>query len=391
MSVSLVATHAIADVRPQSGGTARVVIDLMDALCEQTSIQPVLITQGLVGEPALASKDPRVQRIIVESHSVCALKLGLPFRGVLKKMVRKRPGIIIHNHGLWLPLNHWAARYASQRQIPMIIQPHGMLEPWALNHRAWKKRIALAMFQRHDLESARALIATSSEEFENIRKLGLRQPIAVIPNGVKIDVKDVSCMDSSRKSDVIRTVLFLSRIHPKKGLVNLISAWSKIDSQGWRLVVAGSDENGHLQEIKTLAAHLGIEVSVEFVGMVEGELKSRLYRHADLFVLPTHSENFGVVVAEALAYGVPVITTHGAPWQDLVTYRCGWWIEIGVEPLVRTLQQAMLLSDDERQKMGNCGQSYVQRFDWGIIAQQTAELYGWVLGIGPKPDFILTD
>lgn len=385
MSNEISVFHAIADIRPESGGTARVVVDLADALGAQASVQPVLIAQSLADGPTLASMNARVQRIIAEAQSPNALKSGLPFRRALHKAVKKSSGSLIHNHGLWLPVNHWASRLARKRDVAVVMQPHGMLEPWALNHRAWKKRIAMALFQWRDLASAKALIATSSDEYENIRKLGFRQPIAVIPNGVKIDAPETSGSHPTRKDGEDRTVLFLSRIHPKKGLVNFVHAWARIAPQGWRLRIAGSDEGGHLEEILRLAGELGIDQSVEYVGMVEGERKSALYRGADLFVLPTHSENFGVVVAEALAHGVPVITTHGAPWADLETHGCGWWIEIGVEPLVQALRDAMALSDDARRDMGKRGREYVRRYDWGAIAQQTVEVYRWVLGQGEKP------
>lgn len=377
--------HTIADIRPRSGGTARVVVDLMDALGKQQSIHPVLITQSLADEPTLASTNARVQRIIAGTQSPFALKSGLPLQKAMRNVIQKGEAALIHNHGLWLPVNHWASQFARKRGIALVTQPHGMLEPWALNHRAWKKRLALALFQREDLASAKALIATSLLEYENIRELGFRQPIAVIPNGVEIDLPEGSGLELTSRGDGIRTVLFLSRIHPKKGLINLVHAWAEIAPHGWRLRIAGSDEGGHLQEVLELAAKLGIDESVEYVGLVEGEQKSALFRDAELFVLPTHSENFGVVVAEALAHGLPVITTRGAPWTDLATHKCGWWIDIGVEPLVAAFREAMSLRDRERRDMGERGREYVRRFDWDTIAQQTIGVYRWVLGEGEKP------
>lgn len=119
--------------------------------------------------------------------------------------------------------------------------------------------------------------------------------------------------------------------------------------------------------------------------------KAALYREADLFVLPTFSENFGLVVAEALAYGLPVITTRGAPWADLETYGCGWWIETGMEPLVPALRAAMALSNAERRAMGERGRVYVRRYDWDVIAAETLALYRWVLGQGERPACVHVD
>ena len=134
-----------------------------------------------------------------------------------------------------------------------------------------------------------------------------------------------------------------------------------------------------------LVSQLGLGSAVDYVGPVAGARKAALYREADLFVLSTFSENFGLVVAEALAHGVPVITTRGAPWADLETYGCGWWIDTGVAPLVVALRQATALSDAERQAMGERGRVYVRRYDWHTIAADTLALYRWVLGQGERP------
>ena len=138
-----------------------------------------------------------------------------------------------------------------------------------------------------------------------------------------------------------------------------------------------------LGHARTLGAESeGLE---EAAGADAFQLRAALYREADLLVLPTFSENFGVVVAEALAAGVPVITTRGAPWADLETHGCGWWIETGVAPLVLALREALALSDDERRAMGERGLAYVRRYDWDVIAAETLALYRWVLGQGVWP------
>ena len=181
------------------------------------------------------------------------------------------------------------------------------------------------------------------------------------------------------------------RGHPVKGLFNLVRAWAQLNPAGWRLCIAGPDEAGHLQEVLALVKELGIQRGVNYVGPVDGAAKSALYNSADVFVLPTFTENFGVVVAEALAHGLPVITTRGAPWADLNAYGCGWWVDIGVDPLVQALREAMALSDDQRRAMGALGRVYVRRYDWDDIAQQTMDVYRWVLGKGQQPDCVRTD
>jgi len=186
----------------------------------------------------------------------------------------------------------------------------------------------------------------------------------------------------------MRKVLFLGRVYPVKGLLNLINAWARIRIDGWCLQIAGPDQDGHLAEVLKLVQQIGLKDSVQYIGAVDLDAKNQLFQSADLFVLPSFTENFGLVIAEALAHGLPVIATHGAPWRDLETYKCGWWIEVGVEPLAAALSAAMALSDVERQAMGGRGRDYVQRYEWRGIATQTVEVYRWILGYGSRPDFV---
>lgn len=264
-----------------------------------------------------------------------------------------------------------------------------MIDPWAIATKRWKKAVAWKIFQQRILDTASLLIATSEFEYAGIRGAGLKNPVAIIPNGISLDYTQNNSMQlRSDSRNARRTVLFLSRIHPKKGVLNLLDAWATVVDRGWRLVIAGPDDDGHLGVVLERIQKLGLTESVLYAGAVEGEAKNALYRKADLFVLPTYSENFGLVVAEALAQGVPVITTKGAPWRDLETYHCGWWVDVGVEPLITALRDAMARSDGERQAMGEAGRSYVRRYDWEQIAFQMRETYAWVLGQRGKPEWV---
>lgn len=386
-------THVVASLHPSAGGPSRTVTQLCDALAAHQDIDVALLSQSLFGEPVVQSTIGEVEATVAQSKSLLALRLGMPVHQELARLAKQRYQALIHSHGTWAPVNHWATRAAVSRKIPLISQPRGMLEPWALNHKALKKKIAMALFQRRDLESAALFIATAAMEYESIRALGLRQPVAVIPNGVlfgAIPVPDSSAVASVPHRPE-RLALFLSRVHPKKGIPTLLNAWALAAPQGWRLQIAGPDEGGHLAEVMALARKLGIDHAVDYLGELAGDAKAQAYLGADLFVLPTFSENFGVVVAEALAHGLPVITTRGAPWADLETFGCGWWVDIGLDPLVLALREAMALTDDERRAMGERGRDYVRRYDWGDIARQTIDVYRWVLGQGPQPDCVRTD
>lgn len=382
--------QVVASLHPRDGGPSRTVVQLTDSLAKNSDINVTLISQSFTGEPSLPSLNKKVKRNVIESSSHLALNCGFPIHRELSRI--SSCGInIIHSNGLWLPVNHWASIIARRYGFPLIIQPRGMLEPWAMSDKILKKRIAMKLYQRADINSAKALVATADSEYESIRQLGFRQPIAVIPNGVQFDfswnAETIPCLSKGE----IRTVLFLSRIHPKKGLLNLVRAWSQLSPKNWRLCIAGPNDGGHLDDVIALVQQLGLNESVIYVGDVDGEKKDLLYRRSDLFVLPTFSENFGVVVAEALTYGLPVITTHGAPWKDLESYSCGWWVEIGVDPLLAALRKATALTDDERHAMGERGKEYVRRYNWNDIAQQTIELYRWILDTGHKPECVIMD
>jgi glycosyltransferase involved in cell wall biosynthesis len=391
MSDHFLAVHVIPSLHPGWGGPSRTVVSLTDALAIVGGARVVLVSQGRAGEPAVASLNAAVDRQVLESRSSVGLKSGWPIRRQLLQLARMGIPDIVHNHGVWLPVNHWAASFARHQGSVLVTHPRGMLEPWAFSHKGWKKRIAMNLYQWRDLVTARVLIATAEREFLNLRALGLTQPIAVIPNGVKVGMSCPGDAAIAHDQNRQRTILFLSRVHKIKGLLNLVSAWAKLKPTGWRLLIAGPDEGGHVADVMAFVRDNSIGKSVSYLGEVDGEEKAAAYRSADIFVLPTFSENFGVVVAEALSHGLPVITTKGAPWADLETYGCGWWVEIGVEPLAVALREAMALSDEERRAMGDRGRTYVRRYCWDDIARQMAEVYRWVLGRGAKPDCVYSD
>lgn len=291
---------------------------------------------------------------------------------------------LIHSHGIWMYPSLAALRWSEQAGKPRIVAPRGMLEPWAWKHHWWKKRPLWWAWERRNARTAAALHATAPEEADNLRNLGLRNPIAVLPNGV-----DLPHRLAAHAATGERTALFVSRIHPKKGLLHLVQAWGKLRPSGWRMVVAGPSEGGHEEEVKAAVQAAGLADQFEFPGPVYDEAKWEAYRQADLFVLPTFSENFGIVVAEAMASGIPVITTKGTPWREVEERRCGWWVDIGAEPLARALGEAMALPDGERRKMGLRGQKLVEeRYSWPKIAADMLSVYQWVLGQGERPDCV---
>jgi glycosyltransferase involved in cell wall biosynthesis len=333
--------------------------------------------------PALAPQGPHSSTTFATGSS--ALARIWRFWRLLAGQAQDSKAEIIHAHGLWQPTSLLSAVVAYRYGIPLVVTTRGMLEPWALNHHKWRKKLAWHVYQRRALASAQVSHATSTMEAENLRTLGFDQPIAVIPNGVPLPDQ----VKKQASPDGPRTALFLSRIHPKKGLPMLLDAWDEVRPEGWRLVLAGPSEDGHRAELEQQVQRLGLGNVVSFPGTIPDDEKWQHYRSADLFVLPTHSENFGIVVAEALASGVPVITTKGAPWQELETRDCGWWTEVSVGALGKALREAMALSDEERLAMGHRGRALVEeRYSWQRIAEQMRNVYRWILGEATRPNYV---
>ena len=393
--------QTIASLRLSSGGTARAVSALSSAL-GRLSVPVELLSLGYERDAMEGTVEPTCDSVKVTTVPVAKKPLWREsgtraFGDTLRTLCASRGHVVIHDNGIWLPTNHMAATVARESGVPLIISTHGMLEPWALRHRAWKKRLAWLLYQQRDLRLAAVLHATAQQEVESLRHLGFRQPIAMIPNGVELhaveraDRPPAPARGDANPRPTVRTALFLSRIHPKKGLIQLIDAWNSVHPVGWRLIIAGPDEGGHQALIEAKVREAGLTDAVEFRGAVEGEAKAELYMSSDLFILPTFSENFGIVVAEALACGIPVITTRGAPWGGIIEHRCGWWVDPAADHIAKALREATSLQPQELRAMGDRGRIYAQQFNWNAIAKDTLSVYQWMLGQCARPACVVLD
>ncbi|MGJ8673013.1 glycosyltransferase [Rubritalea sp.] len=292
---------------------------------------------------------------------------------------------ILHTHGIWQHPSFVALKWKKKLKRPHIASVHGMLEPWALKNKAWKKKPVWKLWEHKNLQTADLLHATSQQEVDVLRALGLKAPIALIANGV--DCEQFNIEDDSARD---KTALFLSRVHPKKGLPLLIEAWEKVKPSGWKLEIAGPDSGGHQAELENQIKRAGLEEVIRFVGPLDGDEIRSAYSRASLFILPTYSENFGIVVAEALAASVPVITTKGAPWEILERENIGWWTEPSVEGIREALYEATCIKSlEDLREMGRRAPQVVrEEYSWATISQQFSECYAWVLGQGEKPQCV---
>lgn len=299
---------------------------------------------------------------------------------------------LVHGHGLWRMPNLYSGNAAGRRGVPIVVSPRGMLSPVALKGSAYSKALFLLVGQRDILSATTCFHATSEFEYEDIRRFGITAPVIIVPNGVDLPLPSGGSgrAPSSGPSD-LKTLLFLGRIHPIKGIDHLVRAWSRV-AEGfpdWRLRIVGPGEPGHTKMIADLIERMTVPRVTMEAGLA-GQAKHAALAAADLFVQPSLSENFGMTIAESLACGRPVIVTKGAPWAGVVENGCGWWIETGEEALEAALRLGMSTPRQELDQMGLRGQVWVeQAYSWSRSANDMVALYLWLCGRGPRPNSVL--
>ena len=231
------------------------------------------------------------------------LQFSKAFQNAIFKEVKAND--IIHLHSLWLYLSYLATQLQNKKKAKKIISVHGMLNKWALENGTLKKKIVWLLFEKTNILTANCVHALCEKEYIDIRKIVKNVPVAVIPNGVNLpSIKYNSDLNFSAKK-----LLFLGRLHPIKGLDNLLNAWSTLNIQDWELIIAGPDEINHKKTLIKLSKKLNIEKSVQLIGPKFGMEKDNLLSNVDAFILPSHSEGLPMSILEAWSYKLPVVMT----------------------------------------------------------------------------------
>ena len=294
---------------------------------------------------------------------------------------------LIQIQSMWDLPYHKVMVEARKQGIPYIVTPRGMLEPWSFSQKKWKKKLAWWLYQCNDVQKSVCVFTTAKMEADHISNLGITTSRAVIPNGIETD--SYPCKTSV---DIVKKqVLFLSRIHVKKGIEILFDAWKRIHSEfaDWQLFVVGNGEAEYIQSLENRVECLGLKDSIKILPPVYGNDKILLYQESALFCLPSFSENFGLVIAEAMSCGTPVITTTNCPWDILNETNTGWCIDLSVDNLEYALREALSMNPTELYDMGQKASKLIfDNFDYRSVTRKTLRLYEWLLGGGNKPEFV---
>jgi len=310
---------------------------------------------------------------------------------------------LVHINGFWPYSTYAASRIAYTYKVPYILRPAGALEPWRLRNprfKWFKKEIYLKLIGESTMEHAACLHACSTKEAENFRLAGYRGPITIIPNGV--DTNEFTGGDGSEAEAYWPelknrpVLLFMSRLSPEKGLDILIPVWADlVKSAPYKdtmLVIAGPDDRGYRKVVEGMIETYDVGSQICMTGMVRGREKLALLRRADVFVLPSYSENFGIVVAEALACRTPVITTTGTPWEQLQEVDAGRWVLPREAELAQALRELLNMSQSERVAMGQRGQNLIQEnYTWDRVVPKFLTVYNCILNgksipLHPEPN-----
>jgi glycosyltransferase involved in cell wall biosynthesis len=393
---SVRAAFAVGGLYTEGSGVTRIVCDLANALLRRGSAVDVY-TADCPGRGA----DGRWLDAGNRLHAVPGRWCGrLAWSPGLKRLLDDSVSQfdVVHNHGLWMLPTSYAARAALRNDVPVVYTVHGFLEPWALAHSSWKKRLAGWGFQNRDLRRAACIHVNSRAELAGVRTYGLKNPVAIIPNGI-----DPPGISHSPPREVLerrfpevrgkRVCLFLSRLHEKKGLGHLVEAWSRVrrEFDDWHLLIAGPDD-GYETQLRARIAALGLDQSIGLTGALYGTDKQAACEVAELFVLPSFSEGFSMAVLEALSAGLPVLMTPGCNFPEAIETGAGIEVEPTAESTADGLHRLLSRTRDELAAMGARGRALVEAaYTWDQAAQRLLSVYRWLNGGGPRPDDVVTD
>jgi len=280
---------------------------------------------------------------------------------------------IIHIFGIWTPWFIKTFNTAKKLKKIVVVSPLGATEPWALDQKKIKKKIAWLLYQKKYLDRADYLHATSEDEKKHLLELGVKAPIIILPHGIEIvPEKKIVNLKKSKKA------IFFSRIHEKKGLLELVNSWKILNIPNWTLEIYGPvSDSVYLNKVKKLIKYQNLESKIIIYEPVyEIKKKKAILQNADCFILPSKSENFGLSIGEALSYGLPTLTTTATPWSLIKKYNAGIIFDFSQENLTLSLKNFLNSTDNELQEMSNNAKKLIsENYDFSIIIKRYITFY----------------
>jgi glycosyltransferase involved in cell wall biosynthesis len=371
--------HVYNYLHPESGGPPQVILQLARAQRE-LGCNIRLISTDI--------SDPVVESFIAQHLDPLPPRYRLKPMGVRplwskRSIDRALKGVdVVHLHSIWPSPCLYVSQRCDRLNIPYVLSLHGHLRPEALGLKALKKKMGLTIGFRQMIEGAQAIHALNHSERRDALRFGLRAPIAVIPNGLRAE----HYQESPPRAEIEEMIpalrghrpyiLFLSRIHPRKGADHLVKAFHLIASTfpDLHLVIAGVDHGG-LDTLRQLCRRFKLTTRVHFPGFLTGIKKASALRHATIFSLPSLHEGFSVAALEALAWGAPTLLSTGCHFPELTQARAGWIHELGPRPLAASLI-SILSNDRAAQERANRGRLWAtETFNWEALTEAHLKLY----------------
>lgn len=381
--------HLVSNLDRSFGGPAISVPELGVEL-ERLGIEVTLMSVTLKGDV----KNEVIERAGL--HHVCIRGLGRGPLYIAPEFQRKlaqlvRPDSVIHLHSMWPSVAYYALQVIRKTNVPLVLAPRSNLYDQSLARHRFRKWLLQALYINQLFGRVSCWHATEPDEVSAIEKVDTKHPIALVPNGIRVD--EARCEVSRAEAKLAlnwcmnsRVLLFLSRIHPRKGLIELVRSFMRHEGyrHNWVLSIVGPIQDREYFNQVSIAASDHWGKGVRYEGEVYGKNKWLVYRAAELFALPSKFENFGISIGEALASGIPVLTTKSCPWPQIKEHDAGWWIEDTPAALDVAMGQILFATEEELAKKGERSVGLVQSMSWRDRARDMSDIYRWLLNRSPE-------